>query len=98
MISGSILLLILLTAENELVSGCSSSNKDAETENETETDNELRTGFKGISCPYGEHECNDGKGCYTNAQKCDGTNDCKDGSDEDNHHCGKIVIFITKVK
>ena len=102
LISGSIILLFLLTAEKEFVSGCSSSNKNTETENKADTEIEVRTydghEFKGISCPYGQHECNDGKSCYTNEQKCDRSNDCDDGSDEDFHHCGKTVMFNTKLQ
>ena len=53
LISGSIILIILLSAEKEFVLGCSSSNKNTETENETETEDGLRSAFKGKSCTYG---------------------------------------------
>ena len=39
-------------------------------------------------CNYGEFECNDNSGCYTEKQKCNQVDDCTDGSDEDSHHCG----------
>ena len=41
-------------------------------------------------CPYGEFECNDGKSCYTEDQKCDNKRNCADNTDEDEHHCGNI--------
>ena len=41
-------------------------------------------------CPYGEFECNDGKSCYTEDQKCDNKRNCADNTDEDEHHCGNF--------
>ena len=43
-------------------------------------------------CEYGKLSCDDGKKCYTEEQKCNGNKDCDDNSDEDNHHCGTVVI------
>ena len=48
-----------------------------------------------VSCDPGTHECNDGSGCYTDDQQCNDVRDCNDGSDEDNHHCGKLN-YVTK--
>ena len=47
-------------------------------------------GCSGGGCPYGEFECNDGKSCYTEDQKCDNNMDCADNTDEDEHHCGNF--------
>ena len=47
---------------------------------------------------YGEHPCDDEKGCYSEDQRCDGKNDCLDKSDEDHHHCGSLMIPITYLK
>ena len=47
-----------------------------------------------VQCPYGEFECNDGRRCYTESEKCDDFKDCYDNSDEDNHHCGKLLLQI----
>ena len=47
-----------------------------------------------VSCDPGTHECNDGSGCYTDDQQCNDVRDCNDGSDEDNHHCGKLNYVI----
>ena len=44
-----------------------------------------------LNCPYGEFECNDGKKCYSEEQKCDNVKDCDDNTDEDEHHCGKVI-------
>ena len=44
-----------------------------------------------VQCPYGEFECDDGRRCYTESEKCDDFQDCYDNSDEDNHHCGKLL-------
>ena len=44
------------------------------------------------TCPYGEFLCNDLKGCYKEDEKCNNKKDCSDGSDEDNHHCGKVTL------
>ena len=49
-------------------------------------------GCSGGGCPYGEFECNDGKSCYTEDQKCDNKKDCADNTDEDEHHCGNFLI------
>ena len=47
----------------------------------------------GFQCTgeYGELQCNVEKWCYDEDQKCNGNNDCPDGSDEDIHHCGNIL-------
>ena len=42
-------------------------------------------------CKYSEFECNDNSACYTDDQKCDGTDHCDDKSDEDSHHCGMVL-------
>ena len=48
-----------------------------------------------VSCDPGTYECNDVSGCYTDDQRCNDVKDCNDGSDEDNHHCGKLY-YVTK--
>ena len=48
------------------------------------------SGGSGGGCPYGEFECNDGKSCYTEDQKCDNKRNCADNTDEDEHHCGNF--------
>ena len=53
-------------------------------------DNTMTTFKPTGNCPYNEFGCNDGKKCYTQAEKCNGEDDCYDGSDEDHHHCGKL--------
>ena len=67
-------------------------------------DNTLTTFKPTENCPYNEFVCTDGKKCYTQAEKCNGKNDCYDGSDEDHHHCGKFdpieiinILFIFKI-
>ena len=64
-------------------------------------DNTLTTFKPTENCPYNEFGCTDGKKCYTQAEKCNGEDDCYDGSDEDHHHCGKLnpksisnILFI----
>ena len=42
------------------------------------------------NCPYGQFPCNDGKKCYTEAEKCNDHQYCDDNTDEDTHHCGKL--------
>ena len=49
--------------------------------------NNKRMSVSRSNCTYGDNQCNDG-GCFTDTQKCDGTRNCGDGSDEDIHHCG----------
>ena len=65
-------------------------------------DNTLTTFKPTENCPYNEFGCTDGKKCYTQAEKCNGEDDCYDGSDEDHHHCGKLnpksisnILFIS---
>jgi hypothetical protein len=53
-------------------------------------------GSSDVSCKYGDFPCDDGKKCYTEKEKCDGTKHCADNSDEDNHHCGKFMMSIRK--
>ena len=64
-------------------------------------DNTWTTSKPTENCPYNEFGCTDGKKCYTQAEKCNGEDDCNDGSDEDHHHCGKLdpiaisnILFI----
>ena len=49
--------------------------------------------IKAFQCTgtYGELQCNNEKWCYSEAQRCNDVKDCPDGSDEDIHHCGKIL-------
>ena len=72
---GTVIFLLVLTLKNGSVLGCSGGGG----KNPKPT----------VDCP--ENECNDGKQCYTDKMKCDGTKDCDDNTDEDNHHCGKKV-------
>ena len=71
---GTVIFLLVLTFENRLVLACSGGGGGAS---------------KALCSDKGAHECNDGKKCYTDKMKCDGTKDCDDNTDEDTHHCGK---------
>ena len=57
-----------------------------------------RRGTFEVFCKYGDYPCDDGKKCYSEAQKCDAKKDCDDNSDEDVHHCGKVLMSITYSK
>ena len=39
-------------------------------------------------CPEGQFACEDGKKCILAKYKCDGYEDCRDGSDETTEECG----------
>ena len=77
-------LIFLVTIEKDVVLGCSGGPSKAGS----------------IICTgkYGEFPCDDGKSCYTDKEKCDGTIHCADSSDEDNHHCGKFIVSINDLK
>ena len=77
-------LIFLVTIEKDVVLGCSGGPSTA-----VSTD---------VSCEYGDFSCDDGKSCYTEQQKCDGTKHCADNTDEDNHHCGKFIVSINYLK
>ena len=51
---------------------------------------------KPTQCP--EHDCNNGKQCYTHAQQCDGTKNCDDNTDEDVGHCGNPLVVKGLIK
>ena len=53
-----------------------------------------RGGTFGVNCKYGDYLCDDGKKCYSDAQKCDTKKDCDDNTDEDVHHCGKLLVCV----
>ena len=70
-----LILLLVFTTDNSGVFACSGGGGDS---------------TKNTGCKYDEFDCNDNKGCYTEAQQCDGTDHCADKSDEDSHHCGMV--------
>lgn len=45
-------------------------------------DDELHCKIRTLSCPRGQFSCHDGEKCFDHHQKCDGTVDCQDRSDE----------------
>ncbi len=46
-------------------------------------------------CPLHEEPCKTGFGCFSPSQRCDGQNDCEDGTDE--AECGKWIISLALV-
>ena len=72
----STFLFLTLFMQQNVVFGCSGGGNDNQGPNK--------------NCPYGQFQCNDGKKCYTEDQKCDDQKHCDDNTDEDEHHCGKL--------
>ena len=91
----SLILLLVFTADNSGVFACSGGG-DSTTSKPPVTDKPDNTSDANINrifntgCKYDEFDCNDNSGCYTEAQKCDGTDHCTDRTDEDSHHCGMV--------
>ena len=73
--------LFVLVTNFAITQGCSSSSQTTEKPD--------------VTCP--EHDCNDGKKCYTHDQQCDGTKNCDDNTDEDAGHCGKAFTSFSKI-
>ena len=48
-------------------------------------------GFYSSDCPYPNFQCTNGL-CVDYNYRCDGSNDCRDNSDEMN--CSKFLIFL----
>lgn len=47
-----------------------------------------------FKCPLGQYRCKTGNQCIPETQRCDGTSNCNDGSDEKGSFCpGKIQNF-----
>ena len=74
---GTLIALLVFTTNNYGVFACSGGGGSA--------------GSGDSGCKYSEFECNDNSACYTDDQKCDGTDHCDDKSDEDSHHCGMVL-------
>lgn len=41
-----------------------------------------------VNCTMDQFSCNGGSKCIPNTKKCDGVQDCQDGSDESSSFCG----------
>ena len=98
----SLILLLVFTADNSSVFACSGGGDSTKVTDDSTTskppvkdttDNTSDANINRIfntGCQYDEFDCNDNSGCYTEAQKCDGTAHCTDNTDEDSHHCGMV--------